>query len=54
QGDSGSPLLCEREGRWFVMGVASWSLTQCFTYVSGIPSIYEQVAPWLPWIRRYI
>ncbi|CDW57543.1 Serine protease [Trichuris trichiura] len=44
-GDSGSPLLCEQGGRYFVFGIASW-VTNC-----GEVSAFVNVSHYSDWIR---
>ncbi|KAI0209298.1 hypothetical protein LSAT2_006020 [Lamellibrachia satsuma] len=48
KGDSGSPMICQKDGRWTVVAISSWSLVACFG--KHIPSVYTNVADFLPWI----
>uniref|UniRef100_A0A5S6QWF7 Peptidase S1 domain-containing protein n=1 Tax=Trichuris muris TaxID=70415 RepID=A0A5S6QWF7_TRIMR len=45
-GDSGSPLMCLHEGRYFIFGIATW-VTQC-----GDVSAFTDVSYYSDWIRR--
>ncbi|XP_059141201.1 elastase-1-like [Physella acuta] len=48
-GDSGSPLACERNGHFYIAGVTSWGTESC--NITGYPSVFTRVEPYLPWIR---
>ena len=48
-GDSGGPLLVERNGRWTVIGVTSFGVG-CGSDV--FPGVYTNVAKYITWIKR--
>lgn len=48
-GDSGGPLSCELDGRWYLGGVVSWGTEDCA--VSGYPSVFTRLAPYMSWIH---
>ncbi|GFY48365.1 plasma kallikrein [Trichonephila inaurata madagascariensis] len=47
KGDSGGPLIVKQEGKWYGVGVATWS-----QYCGVLPSVFTRVAEYLPWIER--
>jgi len=51
QGDSGSPLFLEVDGRYRVIGLVSWGLSCA---LDKIPGVYTNVAYYLPWIREQV
>ncbi|XP_055852099.1 phenoloxidase-activating factor 2 isoform X1 [Episyrphus balteatus] len=50
-GDGGSPLVCQNNGIWYVVGMVAWGIG-CAT--AGIPGVYVNVATYLPWIQTTI
>ncbi|GFX60056.1 chymotrypsin B [Trichonephila clavipes] len=46
-GDSGGPLIVKQEGKWYGVGVATWS-----QYCGVLPSVFTRVTEYLPWIER--
>ena len=50
QGDSGGPISCGVNGRYYVMGAASWVASGCTT--PGYPSVYTRVSKYLDWINE--
>ncbi|XP_067628301.1 chymotrypsinogen A [Eurosta solidaginis] len=51
QGDSGGPLICKFNDTSFIVGVVSHGLT---CGITGIPSIYTSIVPYLEWISLVI
>ncbi|XP_005178152.2 phenoloxidase-activating factor 2 [Musca domestica] len=47
-GDGGSPLVCQSNGIWYVVGMVAWGIG-CAT--AGVPGVYVNVATYLPWIQ---
>ncbi|TMW49312.1 hypothetical protein DOY81_005612 [Sarcophaga bullata] len=50
-GDGGSPLVCQTNGLWFVVGMVAWGIG-CAT--AGVPGVYVNVATYLPWIQTIL
>ncbi|XP_034016907.1 chymotrypsin A-like [Thalassophryne amazonica] len=48
--ESGSPLVCQKDGAWTLVGVASWGSTRCSTS----PGIYARVSELRAWIDQTI
>ncbi|ESO81912.1 hypothetical protein LOTGIDRAFT_135638 [Lottia gigantea] len=47
-GDSGSPLSCNINGIWYVVGVVSWGDDNCV----GRPSVFTRISQFIPWIQQ--
>ena len=50
KGDSGGPLACERDGRWYLMGVTSWAKEGCMH--NGDPGVFADVLYFRNWIEK--
>lgn len=48
KGDSGGPLTCERDGRWFLLGITSWSENGCMD--QGDPGVFANVLYFRNWM----
>lgn len=54
-GDSGSGFVVEKEGRWFLKGVISVSLSQRISSCDvGKFAVYCDVGKYLPWLKTYL
>ncbi|KAL0860353.1 hypothetical protein ABMA27_009753 [Loxostege sticticalis] len=51
-GDSGSPLMYDRNGTFEMLGITSHGVTKCGT--NGVPAIYTKVFSYLNWIHSNI
>uniref|UniRef100_A0A0A1WX69 Hyaluronan-binding protein 2 n=1 Tax=Zeugodacus cucurbitae TaxID=28588 RepID=A0A0A1WX69_ZEUCU len=51
QGDSGGPLICKLDDVPYICGIVSHGLT---CGVTGVPSIYTAILPYLEWITWII
>ncbi|XP_017483553.1 PREDICTED: mite allergen Der p 3 [Rhagoletis zephyria] len=51
QGDSGGPLICKLKDSFSIVGIVSHGLT---CGITGIPSIYTAIMPYLEWINLVI
>ncbi|XP_078354327.1 uncharacterized protein LOC144638916 [Oculina patagonica] len=49
-GDSGGPLACERYGRWYLMGVASWAKDGCTN--KGDPAVFSDTFYFKNWLKQ--
>lgn len=50
--DSGGPLTCERGGRWYLLGVTSWTNGGCMD--QGDPGVFSDVLFFRNWIENNI
>lgn len=50
KGDSGGPLACERDGRWYVAGVTSWSDGGCMN--EGDPGVFSDTLYFRDWVEK--
>ncbi|KAJ7371578.1 hypothetical protein OS493_024253 [Desmophyllum pertusum] len=50
KGDSGGPLVCERDGRWYLMGVTSWSNGGCMN--NGDPGVFSDTLYFRNWVEE--
>ncbi|KAM7360357.1 inactive CLIP domain-containing serine protease A3 [Cochliomyia hominivorax] len=50
-GDGGSPLVCQNNGIWYVVGMVAWGIG-CAS--AGVPGVYVNVATYLPWIQTIL
>ncbi|KAG8524915.1 Chymotrypsinogen B, partial [Galemys pyrenaicus] len=50
-GDSGSPLVCQKDGAWTLVGVVSFVTGTCRT---NLPTIYTRVTEFMPWIQEIL
>ena len=50
QGDSGSPLFCQRNGQWSLLGLGGWSVAQCIDMYFFFPSVYTDLSIFRDWI----
>ena len=48
-GDSGGPLTCERDGRWYLVGITSWSNHGCVD--QGDPAVFADALYFRKWIE---
>ncbi|XP_004690244.2 PREDICTED: chymotrypsinogen B-like [Condylura cristata] len=47
EGDSGSPLVCQKDGAWTLVGVVSWGNETCSTSMPGVSTRVTKVMPWI-------
>ncbi|XP_069098487.1 chymotrypsinogen B-like [Pleurodeles waltl] len=50
-GDIGGPLVCERYGEWYLIGVASWTQNACS---ATTPAVYSNVSTFRKWIDEIV
>ncbi|KAL9964706.1 hypothetical protein ACROYT_G028382 [Oculina patagonica] len=50
KGDSGGPLACERDGRWYLMGVTSWTNGGCMH--NGDPGVFSDTLYFRNWMEE--
>ncbi|KAG8524896.1 Chymotrypsinogen 2, partial [Galemys pyrenaicus] len=50
-GDSGSPLVCRKDGAWTLVGIVSFVSASCRT---SIPTVYSLVTEFRPWIQKIL
>ena len=51
QGDGGGPLVCERDGQWFQVGVVSFGIGCGRT---NLPGVYTRLSAFDAWIHDTI
>ncbi|CAG5117853.1 unnamed protein product, partial [Candidula unifasciata] len=49
-GDSGGPLMCEREGRFYVAGVMSWLINNCSA--NNFPNVFTRLPNYMDWLYK--
>lgn len=52
RGDSGGPLTCERDGRWYLVGITSWSNGGCVD--QGDPGVFSDALYFRNWIDEAV
>ena len=50
-GDSGGPLQCMKDNKYFVEGIASFVAEGCKT---GYPAVFTRVSSFLEWIESVL
>ncbi|XP_044868713.1 serine protease 27-like [Mauremys mutica] len=57
-GDDGGPLVCKKDGTWYLAGVASWFLTTTVNGVTkvvpGYPGVYNRLNAHNDWIKANV
>jgi len=51
QGDGGGPLVCEKEGQWYQVGIVSFGIG-CGR--PNVPGVYTKVEAYEEWIERAV
>ena len=51
QGDGGGPLVCEKDGQWYQVGIVSFGIG-CGR--PNVPGVYTSVAAYEDWIEEVI
>lgn len=51
-GDSGSPMSCKHNGRYYLTGIVSWGTEGCDK--KGYPSVFTRVTSYVDWIKQQI
>ncbi|XP_062610923.1 transmembrane protease serine 9-like [Saccostrea cucullata] len=52
KGDSGSPMSCKYDGKYYITGVVSWGSEDCKQ--KGYPSVFTRVTSYLDWINKHV
>ena len=52
QGDSGGPMSCSYDGKYYITGVVSWGSEDC--QQKGYPSVFTRVTSYLNWINKHV
>ncbi|XP_023238610.1 chymotrypsin-like elastase family member 2A [Centruroides sculpturatus] len=50
-GDSGGPLQCKKNGKWYQVGITSWGVGCA---VPDVPDVFARVSHYLSWINTVI
>ncbi|XP_067853919.1 chymotrypsinogen B-like [Heptranchias perlo] len=50
-GDSGNPLVCQKNNAWYLVGIVSWGSEWCDV---NTPTVYARVTKAQPWIDQTI
>ncbi|XP_078500996.1 chymotrypsinogen B-like [Lissotriton helveticus] len=50
-GDFGGPLVCERYGAWYLVGLSSWTSPNCS---SSLPAVYSRMTWYREWIDEIV
>uniref|UniRef100_A0A452H416 Peptidase S1 domain-containing protein n=1 Tax=Gopherus agassizii TaxID=38772 RepID=A0A452H416_9SAUR len=57
-GDGGGPLVCKKDGTWYLAGIASWCLTRTVNGVTsiapGYPGVYNRLNSHNDWIKANV
>ncbi|XP_035828511.1 mast cell tryptase-like [Aplysia californica] len=51
-GDSGGPLMCQQEGRFYVAGVMSWLIKNCSGH--NFPNVFTRVPNYMDWLYEQL
>jgi secreted trypsin-like serine protease len=51
QGDGGGPLVCEKDGQWYQVGIVSFGIG-CGR--PNVPGVYTKVEAYEEWIERAV
>lgn len=52
KGDSGGPMSCSYDGKYYITGVVSWGSEDCKQ--KGYPSVFTRVTSYLNWINKHV
>lgn len=48
-GDSGGPMTCLKNGKWYQAGLTSWGIATC----NFVPPVYTRISSYLDWIHEH-
>ncbi|KAK6978737.1 hypothetical protein BgiMline_019672 [Biomphalaria glabrata] len=51
-GDSGGPLMCEDQGRFYVAGVMSWLINNCSA--TNFPNVFTRLPNYMDWVYEHL